>query len=666
MKRITTISLIAVASFVGWFLSCERNMNKEPDDQQPADTVIRVSYIADNSKSVSSSINAASGGSIQAEDKFGVTFELTIPPGALKNNTSITITPLQSFSISGAGGSSCKECTGSEENCCHHGILLEPSGLQLDSSATLTVRFPAGSFPFEGSGLIVYIDSAVNSYSSYPTQTNTAERTLTAQIRHFSGYGTDETNKERTRREIIEKCRKLDSKVGTDEFYLYLYDVDMMHWLDGFTGPGGEEYSDLVALLESLMLQIWSKQVSWILARYSGKATCDAIERLGGADYSLSHYIGWHNGSSFATLRTSIRNTLLTALGQSLEKGRALCQMDSCMAGIELLSCARAAYIGSGFEEPTLIEALNQNLGTCCKGQITISADKTSIRMHPLSRTNLSDCYAVITAVVTGADGKPIENIGVWFGSDYPNTAPDGGTTDAEGKVKTVITGSNAGEFDELGNSECTFVAHAYVGGSEILSEPLTITFKMPTIELKLKYDLSYSQTFNSGYSSLMTISINGNATRLASTYPSNYTCSGGFSRSYNYSASTGTETITGTIHPDFTQYPRCPFDILLASLERILLPEGNYKYTYYIKDLIFYPTDIFLFDIIECHNPGTCMTKRLDNWSSDFILQGFVGGYKFENNGGGEFPELIWSNSVTSETTNLSASLNVQISVNY
>ncbi|MGB9748092.1 MAG: hypothetical protein ACPLXM_14295, partial [Bacteroidales bacterium] len=506
MKRITTISLIAVASFVGWFLSCERNMNKEPDDQQPADTVIRVSYIADNSKSVSSSINAASGGSIQAEDKFGVTFELTIPPGALKNNTSITITPLQSFNLSGAGGSSCQGCTGSDENCCHHGIMLEPSGLQLDSSATLIVRYPAGSFPFGGSGLIVYIDTASNIYSSYPTQTNSAERTLTARISHFSGYGTDETNKERLRREIIETCKRLNSEVGTDKFYWDIGDLERLHWLDGFTGPNGEQYTDLVALLESLTLQMWSKQVTWELARSSGKANCDAIHSLGGADYSLNKYIGWHNGSSFAALRTSIRNALSTTLGQALDKGRALCQMDSCTAGIELLSCARAAYIGSGFEEPSLIEAINQNLGSCCKGQITISANKRSIRMHSLSRTDLSDSYAVITTIVTGSDGKPKENIGVWFGSDYPNTAPDGGITDAEGKVRTVITGYNSGEFDEQGYSECTFVAHASMGGEEILSDPLTISFKMPMIELKLKYDLTYNITLpNSGYSSLTT-----------------------------------------------------------------------------------------------------------------------------------------------------------------
>ncbi|MGB9747663.1 MAG: hypothetical protein ACPLXM_12125, partial [Bacteroidales bacterium] len=179
---------------------------------------------------------------------------------------------------------------------------------------------------------------------------------------------------------------------------------------------------------------------------------------------------------------------------------------------------------------------------------------------------------------------------------------------------------------------------------------------------------LTYNITLpNSGYSSLTTISINGNATRLAATYPSNYTCNGVFSRSYNYSASTGDGTVTGTTHPDATTYPGCPFDIMLATLEQILLPEGNYKYTYYIKDLIFYPTTIFLFDIIECYNPGGCVTKRLNFWSSDIVPQGFPeGAHVFVNNGGGEFPDLIWSNSAISESTNLSASLNVQISVNY
>jgi len=187
-------------------------------------------------------------------------------------------------------------------------------------------------------------------------------------------------------------------------------------------------------------------------------------------------------------------------------------------------------------------------------------------------------------------------------------------------------------------------------------------------IELNLNYNLSYSEIPpGTGCYTSVNISINGSGKRLAGSYPTLYTCTADISRSYSYSWQCDNESVTATIHPDFITYYGCPFDIMSVNLEQVLLPEGNYKYVYYIKNLIFYPVTIFIYDINECHNPGECIVNRVDNYSSDVLPVNYINGrHDFENDGSGSFPEYTWSNSITNESTNLKANLSVQMRVIY
>jgi len=663
MKNSILKSLVVVILLMLYILSCEKRINDGPFDDHPGDTIIQISYLVDNSKTVSASINPVSGGSVRAEDSYGVSFELILPPGSLQSTTTISMTPFKSFSISGAGSSSCKSCGSTNKDCCHRGVMLGPSGLKLDSSAILVIRYPANvDFPFQNNGLIVYVDSSSNIYSSYKTVIDINARTLTAKINHFSGYGTDETTKDRLKRDIIETCRRLGAKVGSDNFYWECGELERLHWLDGFEGPNGERYDDLVALLEKLSLQLWSKQVAWESERSSGKESCDAIQKLGGADYSLNKLIGWHNGSDFASLRTSIRNKLSTAIRLALDKGISLCKMDSCQAGNELLSCARSAYIGSGFEDLSLIEALNTNLANCCKAKITLTTNNASIKIAALDRNNISECYAVLTAIVTGADGKPKENVGIWFGCDEPNSAPDGGTTDADGKVKTLITGYNAGSIDDNGYSERIFVAHASMGGEEILSEPVTISFKMPWIDFSIEYIGSF--IWKPDQIETTNVSINGKASRMMGTSPSPYTCTSGITRSYRYTYSDEWNTVESNILPEYVEFHGCPFDEI--SHEQLLIPNSNYKYVYYIKAINFQTGSIFLFSAKACSNLNGCTIESV-SYPYEILPYGFENRLvTFENNGSGIFPPYNWSNEVTGNIINAQANLNVSVNIRF
>lgn len=651
MARFVTIS--GAACLLAFMIGCQGEDPVGPGENPPVEQPIKISYAADDGRAVSRSVTAAVGDELSATDNAGVSFTLIIPPRALPSDLTITMTPLASLSITGAGGDTCLSCDGGD--CCHRGVLIEPSGVQLDSTATLVVRYPDGSgFPFDGAGLVVYVDSTTAAYESLPTQTDTLNHTLTASLRHFSGYGTDEPVRDRLRAEIQAKARLLDSLTRSDRFYLYIWQLERLHFLDGFEGPNGARYDDLVALLERLTLEIWSKQAGWELGRASGQTSCEALGRLATADANVAHCTGWHNGEAFAGLRASLRAELLAMMQRAAAEGRSLCERDACAAGQALLTCARECYIHSGFDDVDLITQINEALGNCCRDvAVTMSASRSTLRTHAFRRTSYEDCYAVLTVTVTGSDGEPRRD--VWIDmrvAGDPSLSPGSGATDSLGQFRVGISAYFAPEPDCTGKAQRDFIALANVGGEEFLSEPVTIMFTYPTLTLDIDYSCSVIRGGDDwGHS---TITINGSLDRLMGATSCSDACAGTVTRTYTASYWDG----SGSMVEGQAEYRQCPFDFHLPAIEILPIPYGQRGVGVgYYPTIRLYPFPMFNFEIRTCSTEGDCNTGSVRYYISPAAGCGvvpdesFLYGVFVTADAAGEFPDLVFTQNWTEYT---------------
>ncbi len=128
----------------------------------------------DESRAASATATAQAGGTVQATGADGTVYTLTVPPGALSRDTTITIAPLLS-----ADGVAIDRLVA--------GVRAEPSGLRFATPATLALQLPAGSAlpPY---GLRGFISANDGSELEFIPQ-RTDGSALTVAVPHFSVVG---------------------------------------------------------------------------------------------------------------------------------------------------------------------------------------------------------------------------------------------------------------------------------------------------------------------------------------------------------------------------------------------------------------------------------------------------------------------------------------------
>lgn len=647
--QIILIFCLLIISYFTFNSGCGKKSVNEPNTNIPRDTTIHISYEVDEVYTTSKSVNANLGDTIFAEDRYGVSYKLIIPPNALKNNTTITITPFKNLSIGGVGGDTCKMCGNGNNDCCHRGVLLQPHGLKLDSTATLIIKFPDTSpFPFDIVGIVTYIDSATKEYEVCPTETDLLTYTLTAKIKHFSGYGTDNANHDRLKEAIKDAFRKL-GPAGTLFWPNLAYITELFAIHNVCTEDG---YTDLISLIENGLYNLWSTQINWALNISNNSSDCEALN-IGGYVRQIT---GWYstlsNGAAFDNLRNKAMQAYVNAMYRIVARGELACKSDSCNLGMELLSCARQAYLTGDIEDPDLIERINRGMGTCCKeAEVKLTSNRDVVKMYPLNRNDLTDAYAILTVTVTGSNGKPRPNTYVYFTTDETNVSPNSGETDSLGELRVVATGYLSPDPDENGNAQRYIIAHANIGGEEFLSEPITLNFKWPKIKITINYNSSSSVYGDQWASSHITV--NGTLMRTHGLR----NCSGQVNRTYSANYFDG----YGSIISGEEVYEGCPFDIWRFGLEQILIPNSNYQYVYYPAKVELNPVNIFKFGIQRYFS------------QSGYYLNGYVSygplpspGYGvapegfpdnpiyFNNNGSGAFISYRHELNVTNSSTTL------------
>lgn len=115
----------------------------------------------------------SAGGTVQTTDASGIVISLSIPAGALSEETLITVTPLGSSPLVAPSGA------------LHPGVKFEPEGLQFASPATLTLDFRATDRQITNKDFIFLLTSPMTMLPLYG-KSNPAAKTLTALVHHFS------------------------------------------------------------------------------------------------------------------------------------------------------------------------------------------------------------------------------------------------------------------------------------------------------------------------------------------------------------------------------------------------------------------------------------------------------------------------------------------------
>jgi hypothetical protein len=438
------------------------NGNPPDDHHPPYDTVLNISYTADSSRSVSQYMSEAAGGSITANDKDGVTFTLTIPPHALSANTTISITPFSFLRIAGPDTGGCAACTGDDSLCCYRGALFEPSGLILDSPAVLTVQLPSGmGFPFPHGALIVFLDSAGNGYEPCFTTYDTASGLLSAEITHFSGYGTDDERYDRLEEEIYQAGEQLSASVGTWEFYINLQPLKSLHLICNSCAnpklPLNSCFPDLVTEIEKIVLNCYSQHAAMVRGKAALQEPCDAMINLHMCItnmLSLFELGAWENAASFESIKSDLRTDLTSLVYAAGNEGHRLCEADSCEQGMPLLACAsdaiRLSYVtGIAIDDQFCANVNNWMIACQCGIDVSIFADKNVAHKIAVSPGDAENCIVRYSAAVhSNVTNDPVSGIHVQFHALSGSVGTQfigSGDTDEEGYCEIIFRGT---EFD--------------------------------------------------------------------------------------------------------------------------------------------------------------------------------------------------------------------------
>jgi hypothetical protein len=552
-------------------LTCSKKSTGPDEPKPPVRTPFEISYVADPSRAVSEHISAEAGGVIEAYDKDSVAFELTIPPHALPSDTTISIMPFSVLRIGGPGGGSCPTCTGADSLCYYRGALFEPSGLVLDSPAVLMVQLPATmEFPFPHGGLIVYLDSAAKSYQPCFTTYDTAAGWLRAEITHFSGYGTDDERYDRFEEAIYAAGEELSASVGTWGFYIDLHPLVLLRSVcDGCDFPNlplNACYPDLIAAVEKIVLDAYSRHAAIVRGKAALQEPCDALGDLWMCFMNIDPLFmlqRWNNEADFAPIKADLISDWAALTYKTGYEGHRLCEADSCDEGLELLSCVhdqiRHDPFGDLFSFDTVFCASVNNWMLACQCGIDVSiyADKEVVHKIAVSEGDAENCIVRYSAGVhNNVTNEPVEGAHVQFDEltgpvgMHPIGSCD---TDSEGRCEIIYKGS---DFDvECGDNTIQHVFAGVVHNSKAYySDTVSVAVRGLKIAVSMDFQAHHEVTgdeSNPGYSEEATGSIVGTITGPGNAMYFDSSCwEGGFSMDWTmaYENPSGQQSSVGRL----------------------------------------------------------------------------------------------------------------------
>ena len=505
--------LLLLAGLTLCLLTCsDDDSPTDSNNDNPNDSMaLSISYVSDNGRAVTEAVTAAAGDTITATNAAGVTFTLVIPAGALPNDTTITITPLASLAVTGLGSFACSGCGGDDPLCCFHGALFEPAGLGFDSAATLTITFPDGAFPFavDDHAGIAWIDSSCAFLGARPGTVTVAERTITGEIDHFSGYMSWEYDCPIYRANYEAAVADLSRHIGSEVLYYRARDIYE-------AGHSGDADFCAVQRRDDVVNGYLLQQATEVTA------TCEALygdvayiqEAVG---FLAPHLRGFQSVASIYSNGDYGAGQVAQLIDSKL-RAAAEAAHQACVGGdyaaratLEaIFAMGQAGYIISAYGVPDL--AYVQQVGAWAEDcvpelAVSVAASNTQVNRCAIYESDLYDgsCVCTLTVSVTSPGGEPREGApirltGAW-GDEYDDDFGRG-TTDADGKVYLPLTYKKVADMDCALSYSVTVSAMAYDSEVEEWFEAgnsVSVTFRNLMLQFDLTYTCEINTTGNNG-----------------------------------------------------------------------------------------------------------------------------------------------------------------------
>jgi len=562
-SRLAFLLLIAL----GLYSVCSDDSSNPVDNDPPPDsTAFSICCVGDDASAVSQYIIASAGGTAEVYSSDSVRFTLTVPDHSLNSSATITLTPLDTFSVTGPVVTACID-SDSGTGFCFPGIMCEPTGLSFDSGAILTVEFPESHpFAFDSGTTIAYFDIRDTNFYACSTVIDQANRRLSCIIHHFSGYATANMPPQGKEDECatlqaayLTQYQVTSAHAGTDLFYyslLRLLDVRQANYRDDpyFSGQGWipcPSFNSQVDAGISELINLHWTQLQAIWNEYTV------------TELSFGNMIDHHKQMQNMTARLSGTDAYVTA-GQTsdaillyisnkarelAEVGYEMCQQDNCDGRNyleQVLELGDGGYVvTSGLvKDVTYLAQVTAWHEDCCNTDITVTVGSpVSDQVYRIA-TDVNAVYAdpysyicSLTVVVTGSSGTPKADIPVQLWREGQNYKLLSGTSDEDGKVGFLISPDRV-DWGCQKSETWNLYAKAYVVEEEewVQSDNSTsVTFYNVLITTTISYQYEYS--WQGGDSHLFAhASLDGSGTSPGhEVWTCSGACEGKLTRDYSY-----------------------------------------------------------------------------------------------------------------------------------
>jgi hypothetical protein len=510
-------------------------------DEEP--TSFTVGYTVESDRSVEAGITEA-GGTVVATGSNGVTYTLTIPAGALASATTVAITPVAGLTVDGPG-----DFIGAAAGSGVTGAIFAPEGLEFDVPATLEVAFPqAKAFPFDGTGSVFLFDSPSAGLGVCPTVMDAPAKTLTAAIRHFSGYGTGAPDCERLL-SLYEVARHSAALAAGDASFLYHFDTLVgVIPANRVCGPGGEceELCEgLDDIVSAAALGVFQTHRATFLGRFPSSPAGiedaeDLIEETGRTAY-------FESIDAVAAEAEPYRQALLEKIrevaGVLAQQGRDLCAADDCLEGGNLLRYVRDLGHRGYVTDTAFLAQVANWIEDCCSGwSLTMSVDKTEIQRAIINEGDQENCVATVTLRLTSASGEPVEGVFLDCELAEGGTNLPGGDSDENGEYQVTFSSDALGSGDRFGCAESvtrTLTSEVYDSerGEWVEADPVVVVFRNFTVTTTVDYTYTGTEDIDENNNGTTTCTIAGSGSAYG--YDLGYcssSCSGVITRAYDAS----------------------------------------------------------------------------------------------------------------------------------
>ena len=434
--------------------SNESTTGPENGDAGSSNGVV-ISYEVDAAAAVTGDITSGSGGELTATATDGVVYKLTVPANAVASTVTVTMTPLASLTITDTGDSGGSAQAAPTSSDCQKGVIFEPSGIEFDLPAFLTMTFPGG-----GSGCdldteyrVVYFESSWNAYEIMSTTLDDGANKLTCPITHFSVFGTDNPSRDRLR-DLIEAATAAGLADPDDEalekLASYHEEAEARLW------------DDLAVLARSGLHDVLDRLADDEIAKATDDPTEDAFD-------SLFDLLGWAADFDFDDIDTKIRQGIETVVRGVAAEGHEKCSQGNKELGRELLILA-LGWIGDGWvNDPAFEDDVEDWLAYCGELTATLTATRDWVTDIALSRTSTAT-FVDFEATVYSYSGEPLEGHSVGLEmtrvSDGHHQSVGSGYSDASGKVRFRYAYGRAPQAN--GTLPGKFVFSAWVSGKPL------------------------------------------------------------------------------------------------------------------------------------------------------------------------------------------------------